>query len=342
MQFEMQLFNDVENSDVTFENEGNESVEIPAEKHAAQNQPEEVSEKVDGEENFENVKISYNQHKKTLDEKSEIEKQLEEYKKRFGDLNAKQTPVENIINSPDSRQNDLPEDFYQDKQKTPPQPKYFTADDAQQIDDIVTQKAMQMTGLTQEDIDSLDYLDDDDPKIRIWNYARELAKIDTYNQIVAMQQAQAQEEYRRNMLLNQSTTDFNSYVEQQKEAENFSALQQFAGTEFFDAQSPVEQQIILEANTRLEKGVATPVDYVVVRDYFTRAKTAFDAKNQKMQTAPPKPKQSKPQFPRTDKVNGVAGNGGGISNAALSEMVRNTAWEKIPQQYKDILLNATT
>ena len=229
-------------------------------------------------------------------------------------------------------------------EQKPPEPKYFSADDARQIDDTVTQMAMQMTGLTQEDVDNLDYLDDDDPRLGIWNHARELAKIATYNQIVAMQQAQAQEEYRRSMLLNQSVNDFNSYVEQQKAAENFIALQNFAATEFFNAQSPARKQIILEANTRLENGNATPYDFMLVEGFFAQAKSAFDAKNVSQQPLPKtaQKQSSKPQFPRTDKVSGTAGSGGGITNASLAEMINNTSWDKIPQQYKDILLNAVT
>jgi len=283
-----------------------------------------------GDKNVEDVQISYSRYKDALDKQKDIEKQLAAYREKFGDINAQPSPTT------------LPEQKYQPEkvEEKPPEPKYFSADDAKQIDDAVTQMAMQMTGLTQEDVDSLDYLDDDDPKLGIWNHAKGLARIAAYNQIIAAQSARQQEEYRRSTLLNQSANDFNSYVEQQRAAENFTALQDFAGTEFFNAQSPVEKQIILEANTRLENRQATPTDFIIVRDFFTRAKAAFDAKNQ--QQAPPKKTAPKPQFPRTDKVNGTTGSGGAITNATLAEMINNTSWDKVPQQYKDILLNSVT
>ena len=290
---------------------------------------EKPTEEIDAEGNYTgdkdvgDVKIDYARYKETLDKQKDIEKQLAAYREKFGDINAQPT-----------------QPTYQPEQppEKPPEPKYFSAEDAKQIDDAVTQMAMQMTGLTQEDVDSLDYLDDDDPKLSIWNHAKGLARIAAYNQIVAAQKAQAQEQYHRSNMLNQSATDFNNYVNQQKAAENFAALQNFAGTEFFNSLSPVEKQIILEANTRLESRQATPTDFFVVRDFFTRAKSAFDAKNAKSV-----PKQTpRPQFPRTDKVTGVAGGGGGVTAASLAEMVRTTPWEQIPAEYRNILLNSAT
>lgn len=283
-----------------------------------------------GEKNVEDVQISYSRYKDALDKQKDIEKQLAAYREKFGDLNAQPAPTT------------LPEQNYQPEkvEEKPPEPKYFNSDDAKQIDDAVTQMAMQMTGLTQEDVDSLDYLDDDDPKIRIWNHAKGLARIATYNQIIAAQTARQQEEQRRSTLLSLSANDFNSYVEQQRAAENFTALQDFVGTEFFNAQSPIRKQIILEASTRVERGQATPQDFMTVQGFWERAKAAFDAKNR--QATPPKKTASKPQFPRTDKVNGTAGSGGGITNATLAEMINNTSWDKVPQQYKDILLNSVT
>ncbi len=299
-----------------------------------------------GDGNVDNVKIAYSRFKETLDKQKDAEKQLAAYRAKFGDLNAQPTIQQNNF-QPALQQDYQPQQVQQDIPETPsetPQPRYFSADDAKQIDDAITQMTMQMTGLTQEDVDNLDYLDDDDPKIGIWNHARELAKIATYNQIVAMQQKQAQEEYYRAMMANQSRSEYNDYVNQQKAIEYFDDLREFAGSEFYQSQSAVDKQIISDANLRIESGKATPTDRFIVRDFFTRAKSAYDAKNQQVQKpVAHKKTASKPQFPRTDKVNGIPGNGGGnISSAALAEMVKNTDWDKIPQYYKDILLNSQT
>ena len=355
--FDIQLFAEEENTqgDVTFENPESENAPEPIpeelsdisedvarevmEQHKAENPTPKVEDSAE-EEDFKNVKISYSQHKKVLDEKSETEKLLEEYKKRFGDLNS---PPPQNYSQPAMQQNfqqqvpppnEIPE--------KPPEPKYFGADDVKQINDAIKQYAMQMTGFTQDTIDELDYLDDDDPRLEIWQGARRFAENAVYNQIAMAQIQSQQEQIRRNAMFDQSVTDFNSYVSQQKAAEDFERLQSFATNEFFNSQSPAEQQILLEANTRLEHQQAIPTDFIIVRDFFTRAKAAFDAKNRQVQKPVSSQRKQNPQFPRTDKVNGATGSGGAISAVELANMVKNTDWNKVPPQYKDYLLNATT
>lgn len=165
-----------------------------------------------------------------------------------------------------------------------------------------------------------------------------MAKIATYNQIVMAQMAQAQEEQRRQALMAQSVNEFQNYTQQQTQAAEYEALRNFAATEFFNSQSPVSQQVIREADWRLQNNLGTPADYKTITDFFTMAKYAYDAKNstQLPQTPAPKPaqKNSNPQFPRTNKVNGVPGSGGGVTNASLAEMMHTQSWDKIPLEYR--------
>ncbi|MBR3746524.1 MAG: hypothetical protein IKN27_06140 [Selenomonadaceae bacterium] len=65
------------------------------------------------------------------------------------------------------------------------------------------------------------------------------------------------------------------------------------------------------------------------------AKAAYDSRNN---SAPKFNVNPAPQFPRTDKVNGISGAGGGVTEAALAEMMKTVPWSKIPQEYKQILL----
>ena len=311
-------------------------------KYAKENKPDSEFDEVDddgnysGDKDLSRVKIPYERFKQTIDEKNkyesrvnDVEKELAAYRQRYGDLNAQQNYQQPVQNQPEKN--------------SPPQ-RYFTADDAKQIDDAIKNTAMQWTGFSQEDVDGIDYLDDDDPKIGLWNHAKELAKIATYNQIVANQAAQMQEEQRRNNLMNQSINEFQNYAQQQTQAEEYEALRNFASNEFFNAQSPSDQQIIYEADWRLANGGATPADYKTIRDYFTMAKFAYDAKNSAKNTPAPKIEQKSPkaQFPRTDNLNGVSGSGGGITASSLAEMVRNVPWNKIPDEYKEKILNSTT
>ena len=357
--FDLQRFADEEA--VTVENPEPEKPPIPEELQdiseeiardvMAQHSPE--PEKTDVEKNdFDNVKIAYSEHKKVLDEKSETEKLLEEYKKRFGDLNQSSPPPKQNFQPQQNYQQDFqPQQNFQqppvsqEKNQVQETAKHFGAEEAKQIDNAVDQLAFQLTGFSPETVEELDYADDDDPRISIWKHARRLAENITYNEIISAQIAARQEEERRNVVFNQAASNFNTYINQQREQQYFSELQKFAGTDYFNSLNPIEQQILREVNDRLEKMQATPQDLYIQKKFFEEAITAFNARNQQIQQpAPkPKPKAEKPQFPRTDKVNGTPGEGGGnISNAALAEMLKNTSWDKIPQHYKDVLLNSTT
>ena len=292
-----------------------------------------------GEKDLSKVKIPYSRFKQTIDKKNELEtratdaeKLLEEYKKRYGDLNSQpqnnyqqnyQQPAKNLV------QNQLPQ-------------KFFGEDDAKQIDEAIKQTAMQMTGLSAEDVDSIDYLDDDDPKVGIWNHAQELAKVAVYNQIFTTQAAQMQEEQRLAQLMNQAVNDFQNYTQQQAKAAEYENLRNFASGEYFKSRNPVEQQVVREADWRLQNGTATPTDYFTIQNFFNAAKYAYDTKNQQVTKQKNSPKKSAPQFPRTDNLNGVPGSGGGVNAATLAEMVHNVPWNQIPEEYKRQILNSTT
>lgn len=308
-----------------------------------------------GEKDLSKVKIPYSRFKQAIDKKnesetkmSEMEKQLAAYRQRFGDINS-QNQQQTFQPQSNFQQNyqqfnqpvQNPSQQTQEENQQTVQ-KFFGEDDAKQIDEAIKNVAMQMTGFSEEDADAIDYLDDDDPKIGIWNKATELAKMAVYNQIISTQAAQAQEAQRRAILMNQTVSEFQNYTQQQSAAAEYEALRNFAATEFFKAQSPADQQIIYDADWRLQNNMATPNDYKTIKDFFTMAKYAYDAKNATAPAPKPVQKKSNPQFPRSGKVNGVPGSGGGVTAASLAEMVHNVPWSEIPQEYKDRILNATT
>ena len=114
----------------------------------------------------------------------------------------------------------------------------------------------------------------------------------------------------------------------------------FAENEFFNAQSDIDKQIIQETYARVSNNTASPADVMVVQNYFSMAKSAFENRQApQVQRQQPKPK-TKPaanNFPRTNQISGSTG-GGGISQAALAEMLQNKDWNKIPPNYQKILL----
>ena len=260
--------------------------------------------------------VPYKRFKETLDQKNEISQQLAAYRERYGDLSS-QVPAQNPPPQTEP-QNYMPQ---------------FNADVVKQIDDAITQRAMAISGLSKEDVESIDYFEDDDPRISLWNHARELSKATVYNDIVANHYAQQQELQRMQMLQNQSVNDYNNYVAQKQATENFEAIRQYATGEFFNAQSAIDKEVITDSFARLGRNMATPADMMIVRDFFTRAENSYANKNAQTNIAP-----KTPTFPRTNQLNGTTGSGGGVTQAQLAEMLNTRKWSEIPPSYQKILL----
>lgn len=309
-----------ENSDIPAELEGipeNIAREIMQKSEAENEKPAEEPASND------NVTIPYARFKEVNDKKNETEKLLAAYRERYGDLN-----------SQTSQQN-----FSQPQQSAPQfQPPSIDENFSKQIDDAITQTAMQMSGLSKEDIEALDYLDDDDPKIARWNHAKKISEAAIYQNIIQNQILQQQEMHRAATLRDQTMMNYQNYVAQQQAAENFNAVQHFAENEFFNAQSDIDKQVITESYARISNNMATPADVKVVRDYFTMAKMAFEnGQLPQMQAPKTKTKPAANSFPRTNQINGATG-GGGISQATLADMLQNKKWNQIPRNYQKMLL----
>ena len=278
----------------------------------------------------ENVKVSYSRFKEALDQKNEFERELAAYRERYGSLNAQPSQAP-------------PQDGYQ---QAPPQPQQQAAPPIQNItedliknfEDAITYGAKQLSGFSDEQVDELNYLDDEDPRLKQWEFAKKIAESAVYGNYLAAQAAQQQEFQRRAYMQNQSTTAFNDYVARQQAADNFAAVQQFAANDFFNQQSDLDKMAISDARYRIENNMPSPSDFMVIRDFFTRAKAAYDSRNNGAPRFGNVQTPAQTQFPRTDKVNGVSGGGGGVTAASLAEMVKTVPWAQIPQEYKQLLL----
>lgn len=202
------------------------------------------------------------------------------------------------------------------------------------FEDAITYGAKQLSGFSDEQVEELDYLDDDDPRIKQWNFAKRIAESAVYNNYISEQMARQQEMQRRALMQNQSVAAFNDYVARQQAEENFNAVRQFATTDFYNSLNDVDKMAISDAQARIANNMAVPTDFMAIRDFFSRAKAAYDSRNPTL----PLKNNGASQFPRTDKVNGISGGGGGINGAALAEMVRAVPWAQIPQEYKDIIM----
>lgn len=274
------------------------------------------------------VKVSYSRFKETLDQKADIERQLAAYREKFGDINAQPQ------GSP--QQSYQPPQGYQPQQaqQQPPPVQNLNEDIIKNFEDAINYGAKQLSGFSDEQVEELDYLDDDDPRLKQWQFAKRIAESAVYNNFISEQIAHQQEMQRRALMQNQSVNAFNDYVARQQADENFNAIRQFATTDYYNSLNDVDKMAISDAQARIANNMAVPTDFMAIRDFFSRAKAAYDSRRPIL----PLKNNNAPQFPRTDQVNGVSGGGGGINEAALAEMVRTVPWSQIPQEYKNLLL----
>ncbi len=364
--FDLQLFADEEEATVEVEVEQEEPKEEPQEEPKAEEPKEEtaeVPEELDG------LDLSQDEVKEILKEAAPQEEEKKPEPDADADSDKKQvpppdeTPKQNI---PYARFKDeldkrhaaeeeianLKEQLAKAKAAPPPQPQAapppppvempsFSPEIAKQIDEAVNKQAMQMTGMTQEDIDALEYADESDAKAKTYRYAKDLARASIIGNI--QQAAKRQQEYTARILENHQklVNEYNRFYDEQKTQPDFNDTVQFATNEFFEQQEPGVQFAVSDAYTRVQRNTASPQDILVVKNFFAEAQKAFRAK-----AAPPEPKvqpqptqQNKPNLPRTNEVQGSATSPKEtVTVASLQKLLEENRVEDIPEKYQKILL----
>lgn len=279
---------------------------------------------------LDNQRIPYKRFKQELDKKNELEernRELEAQLKAFRENSGSQSTTQPA---------------QQDMQEAPkPQPT-FNADVVNQINEAAKHQAMQMTGLTQDDLDAFDYMEDDDPRKQSWSTAYEMAKLNVYAGVQQAQIARAQQAKRFLDQHNASVADYNDFARQEMSQPDFKDVVDYATNTYFETGiSKVEQPAIAVAYNRIERNVASPGDIALIKRYFTDAKNAYrrtnPAKGNARGNAATKVKQAQ-AFPRSQNVSGTVDTGATVSEATLEQMLNTRDWKDIPEEYQNILL----
>ena len=306
-----------------------EPPETPAETDNSENKPSEGSAVKD---------IPYPRFKEVVDKKNAMQAELEAYRARFGELGANpqpQQPAQQPVQQP-----------VQTMAQEPPAQTSglggmrFTPEVSEKIEEAVKQQALQMTGMTAEDLTSLEeYGDDDDPKLKMLENAKGIARNYIMGEITeAMRQQQAQ----RTAFLQQHqnmVADYNAFVQKEFAEPDFKDVQEFAIGAYFEQLPAIDQAALREAYARTERQVASPQDIMLVKRYFADAKAAFHSRNAKA-PAPQKPKPSKPSLPRAAEVDGSAATPSqGITNESLAKMLDETDDPRqLPENIRRLLM----
>lgn len=184
-----------------------------------------------------------------------------------------------------------------------PQPLKITPELAKQINDAISAEAKAMTGFSDDDVASLDYADDDDPRLAQWAQAKSLAKSRVYGAIQQAQNAQAQQAQQFYAQHAAAVKTYNEFVQKELKEPDFQAIQQFATNDFFNQLQPYEQAVIAQSYVRVERQIASPAEMLIVKNYYDRAKAAYRSRGRGGRR-PAANNAPQPQLPRTDQLQG--------------------------------------
>lgn len=229
---------------------------------------------------------------------------------------------------------------YQQKQQISPQqiqppPIKLTPEISAKINQAITAEAMNMVGFSADDVASLEYADNDDPRLSQWAQARSLAQSNVYG---AIRQAQLiQQQQAQQFIATQQATmsTYNALVQKEFKEPDFKAIQNFAINEFFEQLSPIEKKAVANSYLHIERQIASPAEMFVVKNYYEKAKAAY--RNSRGKKTARTPQQQAANLPRVDQISGAAGKGE-VTVAELEHMLETTDFDKIPEVYQKKLL----
>ena len=223
----------------------------------------------------------------------------------------------------------------------PPRQPQLTQENIKLLEQAIDIKAMELTGLTKDDVASFEFADDGDEKLIRWKYGKEAARVDILNQLHQVQlqkQAERQELFKRQQ---ENIANFNTFVKTEMQEPDHQQIANYAMTDYFATLSPQNRIIVRSAYDRIEKNIAEPADILLTQMYYTQAKQAFRS-GQGKQPAQGKPKvqQKPPQMPRIDQASGTTNPvGDTISMKDLEKLIESGEFNKIPKKYQDYYRN---
>lgn len=309
-----------------------EAAKLDEEKAEPESEPQEI----DDSQITKTQQIPYKRFKEKVDESNALKAELEAYKKQYGALNNQQPAQQE------------PQNFGQPAMMQPvmannrPQqvPQLnLTPDVIKQIDELKKQEALRMSGLTQDDLDGMEYMEENDPRKQQYEFALKMAENTVMSRI---QQAQMEQMRQAEAVLrahDASVQEYNTFAQKEMSEPDFQNVMQFATQDYFFNRSPIEQQTLSEAYARIERNVASPADVMLIKNYFVEAKNAYRGQHTTATKKNPMTKVKQAgTFPRSQQVEGSSDNDTGVSVATLEKLIEEKPWDEIPEKYRKMLM----
>ena len=264
--------------------------------------------------------VPYARFKEKVDEANQLKAQLAEYQRRL-------------------QQQQPPQTQAQQPQFQPPQIK-ITPEISAKINAAIKAEALALSGMSDDDVASLEFADADDPRIAQWKQASSIAQNSVYNAIYQAQinqQQQARQFYDSHVA---AVETYNQFVEKEFAEPDFKEIQNFARSEFFEQLSPNEKKIIANSYLNVERQTASPAEMLNVKQYYERAKLAYRTRGAKKSA--PKQAQPAPKLPRADQLKGSSGKSDGQLSAHDIEKLLEGDFTKLDEKTRKILLGFST
>lgn len=281
-----------------------------------------------------NQSIPYVRFKQQLDENHKLKEQLKQLQQQTNNQAPMQQPVMAVGNQP----------LQQTPMRQPvQQAPVITADVTRQIEQAIEAEAMRMTGMSEDTVKSMEFMDENDPRLQTWNTAKNMARASVFSKIQKERERQIEVNRRIIAEHNQNVLEYNKFAQEQMAEPDFENIVAYAKKDYFDKLKPHVQNVIASAYARIERNMGSPQDTVLIEDFFTKAKNEYRSLNGGGSTSKTNEKKVTQKvrqgqaFPRSGEING-AGNDGNVTVDTLARMLETTPFDEIPEEYQRKLL----
>ena len=254
----------------------------------------------------------------------------EQYKAKDDELNALKAQFEEY-----RRKAETPPPIRAQPQVQQPAQIKFTSEMAKEFNQLVEERAMEMTGYTKDDISEFEFAENDN-RLETYKYAKDIAK----NEILtAIQQAQINEITRQQQLQSQQAANiksYNDFASQVMKEPDFADIQAYAINEGFNKLDEQDRLAVSGAYYRIEHQTANATDIALIKNYFKQAANEYRSQNKTKGTNTSKIKQAE-KLPKIDNISGGTGKGE-PTVADLERMIDESEdVTKIPEKYRRII-----
>lgn len=263
---------------------------------------------------------------KTADEEiAALKARIDELQKQGGEVKQQQTPP------PVSR----PQQIQPQSQPVQIPPVQVTPEFMTAFKKATDALAMQMTGMTEQDVKDLEFATDDDDNLKRWNMARDFATRQVQADIQKMRQAQITQAQQFQAMQTAAANDFQTFTAREMKEPDFQSIQDFASNRLFNVLPNNAQQVIATSYNKILSGNASPAEMMLIQNYFAQAKAIFRSQNNQPKNNN-SARNAAAKLPKVDSLTDAnASNYNGLTYKDLEKMIDETNdFEKLDPRIK--------